>query len=254
MFSSPEFVEMAKRISAAGKHVEKFRKTMMEIAGDLDQLGFPPFSSFGGGGVGGAPFDTLTSSLRGMKGSMIDMYRQPDKLIKACEIILERRISRAIPADKNAKGYPLKIAMPLWRGDPTFMSEAQFLKFYWPGLKKTLQTHVDLGYIPCPFFEAPFGERLKYVQELPKGKIIISIDARDLTSAKKILTGHECILVRTPNASKVWSLTQLQAFLKDVVDTWDKQPGIMIVIMIPDRTSVKDMQGLLKWFKEYSRY
>ena len=254
MFAGPEFVEMARRIAAAGKHVEKFRKTLMEIAGDLDQLGFPPFSSFGGGGVGGAPFDTLTSSLRGMKGSMIDMYRQPDKLIKACNIILERRISRAMPADKTAKDYPQKIAMPLWRGDPTFMSEAQFIKFYWPGLKKSLQTHVDLGYVPCPFFEAPFGERLKYIQELPKGKIIISIDARDLSVAKKLLAGHECLLMRTPNAAKVWSLNQLQSFLKDSVDTWGKQTGLMIVIMIPDRTSVKDMQGLLKWFKEYSRY
>jgi hypothetical protein len=254
LFSSPEFVEMAKHITAAGKHVEKFRKTLMEISGDLEQLGFPPFTAFGGGGVGGAPYDTLTSSLRGMKGSMIDMYRQPDKLLKACEVILERRIARALPANKASKDYPQKIAMPLWRGDPTFMSEAQFIKFYWPGLKKSLLTHVELGYVPCPFFEAPFGERLKYIQELPKGKVIISIDARDLVPAKKLLAGHECLLMRTPNSAKVWTLNQLQSFLKDVIDTWGKQTGLILVIMIPDRTPVKDMQGLLKWFKEYSRY
>ena len=254
LFSSPEFVEMAKHLAAAGKHIEKFRKTIMEISGDLEQLGFPAFASFGGGGVGGAPFDTLTSSLRGMKGSMVDMYRQPENLIKACNIILERRISRAFRADKTAKDYPQKIAMPLWRGDPTFMSEAQFIKFYWPGLKKSLQTHVDLGYIPVPFFEAPFGERLKYVQELPKSKIIVSIDARDLSVGKKLLAGHSCLLLRSPNTAKVWSLNQLQSFLKDVIDTWGKQTGLIIVIMIPDRTPVKDMQALLKWFKEYARY
>jgi hypothetical protein len=254
LFTTPEFVEMAKHLAATGKYVKEFRGTLMEIAGDLEQLGFPAFASFGGGGVGGAPFDTLTSSLRGMKGSMIDMYRQPDNLIKACEAILNRRIARAFPADKNAKDYPQKIAMPLWRGDPTFMSEAQFLKFYWPGLKKTLQTHVDLGYVPVPFFEAPFGERLKYVRELPQGKIIVSIDARDLSVAKKLLAGHECLLLRSPNTAKVWSLNQLQTFLKDVVDTWGKQTGLMIVIMIPDHTAVKDMRELLKWFKEYSRY
>jgi hypothetical protein len=254
LFASPEFQEMGRHIVAAGKHVEKFRNTIMEIMGDLEQLGFPPFAGFGAGGVGGAPFDTLTSSLRGMKGSMVDMYRQPDNLIKACDKILERRIARAIPANKNAKNYPIKIAMPLWRGDPTFMSEAQFLKFYWPGLKKSLQTHVDLGYVPVPFFEAPFGDRLKYLQELPKGKVVVSIDARDLSIAKNLLAGHSCLLLRTPNASKVWSLNQLQSFLKDSVDTWGKQTGLLIVIMIPDRTLVKDMQGLLKWFKEYARY
>jgi hypothetical protein len=253
LLASPEFVEMAKHIAAAGKHVEKFRKSLMEVSGDLEQLGFPPFTNFGGGGVGGAPYDTITSSLRGMKGSMVDMYRQPENLLKACEVVLERRIARAVPADKTAKDYPQKIAMPLWRGDPTFMSEAQFKKFYWPGLKKSLLTHVNLGYVPVPFFEAPFGERLKYVQELPKNKIVVSIDSRDLSVAKKLLAGHSCLLLRSPNSSKVWSVNQLQSFLKDVLDTWGKQTGLMIVIMIPDRAHIKDMQAMLKWFKEYSR-
>ncbi len=144
--------------------------------------------------------------------------------------------------------------MPLWRGDPTFMSEAQFIKFYWPGLKKSLQTHVDLGYVPVPFFEAPFGERLKYVLELPKGKIIVSIDARDISVAKKLLAGHSCLLVRSPNSAKVWSFNQMQIFLKDVIDTWGKQPGLIIVIMVPDRASLKDIQEMAKWFREYSRY
>ena len=254
LFASPEFVEMAKHLAAAGKHVENFRKNLMEISGDLEQLGFPPFASFASGGVGGAPYDTLTSSLRGMKGSMLDMYRQPDNLIKACNVILDRRINRAIPAVKTARDYPQRIAMPLWRGDPTFMSESQFIKFYWPGLKKSLQIHVDLGYVPVPFFEAPFGERLKYVLELPKGKILVSIDSRDLSIAKKLLAGHSCILLRSPNSAKVWSLDQLKSFLKESIDIWGKQPGLMIVIMIPDRTSIKEIQGLLKWFKEYSRY
>jgi hypothetical protein len=254
LFNSPEFIEMARHLAAAGKQVEKFRKVIMEISGDLEKLGFPPFASFARGGVGGAPFDTLTSSLRGMKGSMLDMYRQPDNLLKACEMILERRISRAVPADKTARDYPQRIAMPLWRGDPTFMSESQFIRFYWPGLKKSLQTHIDLGYVPVPFFEAPFGERLKYVLELPKGKILVSIDPRDISVAKKLLQGHSCLLVRTPNTAKVWSLNQLQSFLKDMVDTWGKQPGLIIVIMIPDRASVTETQDMLKWFKEYSRY
>jgi len=254
LLASPEFIEMAKHIAAAGKKVAKFRKNIMEISGDLEKLGFPPFASFGGGGVGGAPYDTITSHLRGMKGSMMDMYRQPDNLIKACNAILERRISRAVPAEKNSKDYPQRIAMPLWRGDPTFMSEAQFLKFYWPGLKKSLQTHVDLGYVPVPFFEAPFGERLKYVSELPKGKIIVSIDARDISIAKKLLAGHSCLLVRSPNSAKVWLLNQMQIFLKDIVDTWGKQPGLIIIIMVPDRASLKDIQEMAKWFREYSQY
>jgi hypothetical protein len=254
LFASPEFGEMAKHLAAAGKQIEKFRKRIIDTFGDLEQLGFPPFTSFGGGGIGGAPYDTITSSLRGMKGSMVDMYRQPENLIKACDAILERRIARAKPADKNAKDYPQKIGMPLWRGDPTFMSETQFQKFYWPGLKRSLQAHIDLGYVPVPFFEAPFGERLKYIQELPKGKIVASIDARDISIAKKLLQGHTCLLLRCPNACKVWSLNQLASFLNEIIDIWGKKSGLIIVILIPDNIPVKDTQAMLKSFKEYARY
>jgi hypothetical protein len=254
LFASPEFVEMAKHIVKAASHIEKFRKLIMDTVGDLAQLGFPPFTAFTAGGVGGAPYDTVTSFLRGMKGSMLDMYRQPDKLLQACDVILERRIARAIPADTTAKDYPQKIGMPLWRGDPTFMSEAQFKKFYWPGLKKALQAHVDLGYVPVPFFEAPFGDRLKYMLELPKGKVVASIDAADIPIAKKLLQGHTCLLPRCPNACKVWSLNQLESFLKGVIDTWGKKGGLIIIIQMPDNTPIKDMQAMLKSFKQYSQY
>jgi hypothetical protein len=254
LFAGPEFLKMARHLVKAGKHMEEFRVSIMDTFGDLAQLGFPPFAGFIAGGVGGAPFDTVSSMLRGMKGSMLDMYRQPDKLLQACEVILERRIARAIPADPSARDYPQRVGMPLWRGDPSFMSEAQFLKFYWPGLKKALQAHVDLGYVPVPFFEAPFGDRLKCLRELPRGKILASIDAADIDIAKNFLVDHTALLVRCPLASKVWSLNQLDSFLKDLIDKWGKKSGLILIIMMPDNTKVKDMQAMLKSFKEYSRY
>ncbi len=254
LFGGQEFLEMANHLAAAGRHVDEFRKTVGNTPEELAQLGFPPFASFVPGGVGGAPFDTVTSFLRGMKGSMLDMYRQPDKLLKACEVILERRIAHAIPADRTHRDYPQRIAMPLWRGDPVFMSEAQFKKFYLPGLKKSLQTHVDLGYVPVPFFESKFGDRLECMLELPKGKILASIEAVDAVRAKEILGGHTCLLIRTPNTSKLWSLGQLESFIQDLVDKSGKNGGIILVIKMPDKTRIEDMQAMLKSVKEHSRY
>ena len=254
LFGSQEFLEMANHLAAAGRHVDEFRKTVGHTPEELAQLGFPPFASFIPGGVGGAPFDTVTSFLRGMKGSMLDMYRQPDKLLKACEAILERRIAHAIPADRTHRDYPQRIAMPLWRGDPVFMSDAQFKKFYWPGLKKSLQTHLDLGYVPVPFFESKFGDRLECMLELPKGKILVSIEAVDAVRAKEILGGHTCLLIRTPNTSKLWSLGQLESFIKDLVDKSCKNGGIILVIKMPDKTRIEDMQAMLKSVKEHSCY
>jgi hypothetical protein len=254
LFASAEFVEMAKRLAEAGRLNENFRKIVGDTFNDLEQLGFPPFAKFVPGGVGGAPFDTLTSSFRGMKGSMVDIYRRPDKLLQACEAIIQRRIAYATPADRTDKDFPQKVAMPLWRGDPNFMSEAHFKKFYWPGLKKSLQTHIDLGYIPIPFFEAPFGERLKYLQELPAGKMIAGIHASDAAIAKRLLGDSMCLMVHCPNSCKLWSLNQLDSFLRDMIKAAGKKGGLIMSIQMPDNVSAKDMLAVLKSFKEYSRY
>ena len=50
-----------------------------------------------------------------MKGSMVDMYRQPDKLLHACDMMLDKRIANAVPATPENRGK--RIGMPLWRGD-----------------------------------------------------------------------------------------------------------------------------------------
>jgi hypothetical protein len=254
LFASPEFQKMAKRLVKAGKQVKAFYKLIGDSNEEFAQLGFPPFAKFAAGGVGGAPFDTLTSFLRGMKGSMLDMYRRPDKLVKACDVILERRIANAFPSDPAAKDYPPRIALPLWRGDPVFMSDAQFKKFYWPGLKKSLQTHIDLGYLPVPFFEAAFGDRLEYLLELPKGKILASIEAKDAVRAKEMLGGHTSLLIRCPNTCKLWSISQLESFIKDLIDKSGKDGGLIIVVKMPDRVRIEDMQGMLQSVKEYGQY
>jgi hypothetical protein len=156
LFATPEFEQMAQALSKAGREMEKFRQATGNAQEELALLGFPAFSQSGSVAIGGAPFDTISSSLRGMKGSMLDMYRQPEKLLKACEVLLERRIARSSPADPQKRGNPKRIGMPLWRGDKAFMSDAQFKKFYWPGLKKAMATLIELGVHTYPF-SRPFG-------------------------------------------------------------------------------------------------
>jgi hypothetical protein len=254
LFANPDFVKLAGRLAEAGRAMQEFRQAIGDSHEELAQLGFPPFARFAPGGVGGAPFDTVTSFLRGMKGSMLDMYRRPDKLLQACEKILDRRIAYGIPANPTSIDGPPRVGLPLWRGDPVFMSDAQFKKFYWPGLKKSLQTHVDLGYVPVPFFEAPFGDRLEYLLELPKGKILASIEAADAVRAKEILGGHTSLLVRCPNTCKLWTLSQLESFIKDLIDKSGKNGGLILVIKKPDSAAIEDMRAMLQSISDYGRY
>ena len=254
VLATPEFEQVARTILKAGRELRKFRKTIGDAYGELAELGFPPFSQLGIGGIGGAPFDTVSSHLRGMKGSMLDMYRNPDKLIKAMDMILDRRIARAVPATPEQRENPKRVGMPLWRGDKVFMSEKQFEKFYWPGLKRALQAVIDLGYVPIPFFEAEFGNRLEHLLELPKGKVIASVEDVDTKRAREILKGHTCVLARGPFSLKLASPNQVVEFYKDSFDKYGKGGGMIFNIRLPDQGGTAEIKAMLASIREYCRY
>lgn len=252
LFDSPEFEQLAKTISKAGREVKTFRASIGNAQEELESLGFPPFSHFGG--AGGAPFDTISTSLRGMTGSMLDMYRQPDKLLQACDKILEMRIARAVPANPAVKGNPKKVGMPLWRGDKVFMSDQQFNKFYWPGLKKAMLKSIELGFVPMPFFEAEFGDRLECLLELPRGKFIASVMHMDVAPAKEILGDHCCVIGRGPMSLRTMSLHEVEEYHKHLIDISKKGGGIILHIVLPENHKTEDLQGLVNSIKEYARY
>ncbi|MFC2070062.1 hypothetical protein ACFLTB_02670 [Chloroflexota bacterium] len=254
LFATPEFEQVAKALAKAGKETRQFRETIGNSYDDLAYLGFPPFSQLGVAGIGGAPFDTVSSFLRGMKGSMIDMYRRPDKLIQLCDMILDKRISQAVRPKPLKSGKPRRNGMPLWRGDKSFMSEKQFEKFYWPGLKRALQAVIDLDCVPIPVFEAEFGDRLERLLELPKGKIIASIEYVDLPKAREILKGHTCLLVRGPFSLKKASPQEVVDCYKDIFDKYGKGGGLFMTIRLPDNCSVETIKAMLHEIREYVKY
>ncbi|MBN2239235.1 MAG: hypothetical protein JW712_05640 [Dehalococcoidales bacterium] len=252
---SPGFQKAARAIQTAGEENKKFREMIGDAAEDLADLGFPPFfSMLGASGIGGAPFDTVSSFLRGMQGSMTDMFRQPEKLLKLCDMIMDRRIALATAPGPDKRGYRRRVGMPLWRGDKSFMSQKQFEKFYWPGLKRALQAVSDLGGIPIPFFEAEFGERLERLLELPKGTVVASIEYVDLKKAREILRDHHCIFVRGPFSLQKATPQQVIDCYKDMFDKYGKGGGIFFNIRLPDGLSIEEVQGMVKEIRDYVRY
>jgi hypothetical protein len=249
LFSSPEFAQMAKAMAKAGQEFEKYRALVGNTEQEMALLGFPPLGQ--PGGVGGAPFDTVSSSLRGMKGSMIDMYRQPEKLLQACDAILNNRISTATPVDPAKR---IRVGLPLWRGDCSFMSDAQFERFYWPGLKKAMLAAIDLGYVPVPLFEARFGKRLEHLLELPKGKVAIVVENMDIIQAREILGGHTCVIGKPPVSMHYASIQETLDYYKDLFDKCGKGGGLILRMILPQSASVEDLKKMLKQIRDYCRY
>jgi uroporphyrinogen-III decarboxylase len=252
LLTSPEFKKLAKTLSKAAKEQASYRKTLGDAQEELALLGFPPFSTFGG--VGGAPFDTVSSFLRGMKGSMVDMYRRPEKLLQLCDKLLDQRIKAAVPADPTKRGNPPRVGIPLWRGDKCFMSDQQFKRFYWPGLKKALQATIDLGFVPMPFFEDTFGDRLECLLELPKGKVAALVDYSDAARAKEILGGHTCVIGTAPASLKYASLQEAADFYKEQIKSCAKGGGYMVNLSFPGQGTMEELKALINKVKEYGRY
>lgn len=227
----PEYRQLAERLGRAVQEQEKLRHEMAELNGLMDQLGYPSTLIRGarGGGIMGAPFDAVSDFLRGMKGAMLDMYRCPDKLLAACDRILEWRIAEARPARPDSQGHAPRMFMPLHRGSDGFMSIKQFEKFYWPGLKKAIMTNIELGYIVEPFFEGAWDDRLEYLLELPKGKVVFWTEKTNIFRAKEILGKHMCIQGGVPpSLLSAASPPEVEDYCKKLIQVAGKDGGYIL--------------------------
>ena len=252
LFATPEFEKMGRDLARAGRALNQSRGGLGDAQEDLALLGFPAFSH-SCGTQAGAPFDVVSAHLRGMKGSMLDMYQRPQKLLAACDMIGELQIAGMLPADPNRRGNPKRVAMPLWRGDKAFMSQQQFEKFYWPGLKKVMQALIDRGYVPLPFFEAEFGDRLECLLDLPRGKVIASVQHMDARRAKEILKDHCCVMGQAPASLRFCSLTEIGEFYQKMMMDCGRGGGFMLWMAVPGQGSLEDIRAMVDSVKEAGR-
>lgn len=254
IFTRSEFQQMAKIILKAGQEQEKWRSVADSLEDEAANLGFPPMSH--AGGAGGAPFDAVSDFYRGMRGSMSDLFRCPDKILAACDMILKIRMSRATPADPKKRGNPKRVMLALHRGADGFMSKKQFEVFYWPGLKKAMQTSIDLGYIPIPFCEGRYATRLEHFLEMPKGKIICYLDLTDMARAKAILGDHVCIMGNVPVALlQIGSAQEVEEYCKNLIKVCGKSGGfVMTTGSSIDDAKLENVKAMVDSVKKHGWY
>ncbi len=190
----PDMDEALAALSKARQETLKYNQEMSSLDDEVAKMGFPEFTK----AATFAPFDILSDRLRGMRGSMLDMYRQPDKVLQAVDrllpIILRSAVSRA-KATGNSRVW-----IPLHRGAEGFMSAKQFETFYWPTLKALIVGLVEADLTPCPFIEGDYTSRLEYLRELPRGKVLGYFDSTDMKKAKEVLNDHMCIMGNVPSS------------------------------------------------------
>lgn len=246
----PEFASLFETLVKTAHESLAWRAETGTFAKEMRELGFPCYGTSGGS----APFDVISDRLRGMRGTMLDMYRNPDKLLEACEMLLPRQSER-LSSTAAASGESI-VFIALHRGADGFMSLKQFETFYWPTLKKHVFNVVNAGLTPCIFFEGDYTSRLEYLLELPKGKVLGHFDSSDIVRVKEVLGNHMCIMGNVPpSLLQTSSPQEVKDYCKRLIDVVGKGGGF---IMSPrsaiDEVKPENLKTMFDFTKEYGRY
>jgi len=216
----------------------------------MNAQGYPAFAT----AIALAPYDLISDMLRGMRGTMKDMYRCPDRLIAAMERILPIQIGGAI-GQAHMSGNP-RIFIPLHRGADGFMSDQQFERFYWPTLKALILALLDAGLVPCPFWEGGYNQRLQYLKELPSGKVMGLFDRSDLVKVKEVLGDTMCIAGGMPiSLLQAGTPEKVRAETKKIIETVGRDGGfIMSTSSVLDEADPVLVQAWADATREYGGY
>jgi hypothetical protein len=248
-FARRDIREAFKKFIAAGEEIEKQQKILFEFNRESMEWGFP--AERYGTGLALAPFDVIADSLRGTAGAAIDMFRQPEKLLEAIDMITEQTISRLTAGMGHMVGFPLH------KGDDTFMSRQQFEKFYWPSLKKVIDALIDAGIMAFLFAEGAYNHRLEYIGDFPKGWVTWMFDKTDMARAKKMIGDRCCISGNVPCSTLITGTpAQVKESCRQLIETCAPGGGYILTggCAATEVKNPENFRAFMQAAKEYGVY
>jgi uroporphyrinogen-III decarboxylase len=234
----------------AGKEYARYAEALFPLLSKGIASGFPMLLH----GFAKAPFDTLSDTMRGTKGMMMDMYRQPDKILAAVEKITDLTIETITRAAKIRRGPT--ILFPLHKGADGWMNQKQFDTFYWPSLKKVLNAVIDEGIVPFLFAEGGYDSRLGSINEFPKGSVAWFFDKTDMVKAKAAVGDQCCICGNLPASLLVGGTPeQVKSVCRGLIETAGKGGGYILSSgAFPDEAKLENLKAMVETAKEYGVY
>ncbi len=249
-YGLPDIQEAYKALMEAGAEALKWATNMAAFDREMAGLGFP--NLFGGATM--APFDAVGDTLRGTRGIMLDMYRQPGKLLQALETFTPLLIEMGVSTSRHS-GNPI-VMIPLHKGADGFLSDSQFKTFYWPSFRKLLLGLVNEGCVPYAFVEGSYNSRLEVIKDLPAGKVIWAFDQTDMVRAKDILGNTACIAGNMPiTLLTVGTVQQIDDYARWLIETVGKGGGfIMAAGAVIDEAKPENVKAMINATMKYGIY
>jgi hypothetical protein len=248
----PQVRAMFRKLAEVGDDFEKRNQLVGPYMGLGAANGYP--STFGAFGF--APFDILGDTLRGTTSIMKDMYRRPDDVLKAIDVIADINIKAILNAPSTP--YLFNVMFPLHKGADGWMSPKQFEKFYLPSLKKFVDALNNEGLLCTLFAEGSFNTRLESVNVFPKGFVTWLFDQTDMAKAKQVLGRQCCIQGNVPSSLIVTgSPAEVKASCKKLIETCAPGGGYVLsagcTAENPKLDNLRAMQAAIKEYGQYKK-
>ena len=249
-YTTPDLQATAQRLIDLGKEISAWTKMLGETSLWAQAAGYPAARSL----LAKAPFDTIGDTLRGTKGIIKDLFRRPEKLMEAIDVVTDFTIRQTIEAANASKA--VTAVFPLHKGADGFMSPKQFEKFYWPSLKKVVDALVKEGIRPELFAEGSYTTRLETVNEFAKGEVAWLFDKTDMVKAKQILGKTCCISGNVPTSLVVTgNAKQTKEYCRRLIEVCAPGGGFILAGGAQvDEGNRDNLHAMLEAAKEYGRY
>ena len=232
-YTTPEAQDTFRKLAEIGAEDAKAAAAGAKYREILGGMGFPP----GFTGASEAPYDILGDYFRGTMGIFEDITddSMADYIDKACDMFADQQI--ASMQYFRFVDMPVKrVFFPLHKAMDGFMSDEQFERFYWKPLKKIMLALIDMGVTPYIYTEGPYNTRLKYLADVPEGKVVYHFETVDMAEAKRILGGTAAI---TGNLS----ISRLEFGTPDMIEEEMKR---LLDVCMPGGGYLFDFNGCLE--------
>ncbi|MBI2955543.1 MAG: uroporphyrinogen-III decarboxylase [Chloroflexi bacterium] len=196
------------------------------------------------------------SYARSLNCFMMDLYRCPEKLLAASDVMMESIMPKAIKSVEHSSSR--RVNIPGTRGSVDFMSPRAFEKFFFPYLKQAVFALVEAEITPILHFDTNWAPLLARLLELPKGKCLLQLDGfTDIFQAKAVLGGHMALLGDVPPAMlSLGTPEEVTAYSRKLIEEVGKDGGFILApgCTAPPDAKIENVRAMIDAAKEYGWY
>ena len=215
------------------------------------ELGLPVLPS----GIGVMPADLIMDYYRGLKNTLADVRRRPQKVAEAAEALFPMALGDITKGASSLPPFPYCL-FPMHI--PTYLNPKQFEKIYYPTFSRMIKTLHGMGANIGMVMEGNWEHLYDFINELPNNAVLGFLDNEDIFKAKEEI--GETIAIAAGHSGSMLKYNSEQEnidFAKKLVDEVAHGGGFMLtlstMLLAKDEIDPENLKAVNKFVHEYRR-